>query len=33
MIYLIPLGNLLGMCMKKEKIKDNTKIYPIFHRI
>lgn len=37
MPYLIPLGNLLGMCMKKEKIKDNTKIYPImypiFHRI
>ena len=21
MLYLIPLGNLLGMCMKKEKIK------------
>ena len=25
--------NLLGMCMKKEKIKDNTKVYPIMYPI
>lgn len=25
MIYLIPLGNLLGMCMKKEKSKITRK--------